>query len=102
MTRIVVTARAERDLEDIWLAIAADEPRAATRVVRAIAARIETLAIFPRMGPQHSDVRPDLRALVQRPYLVLYAIHPDGDDLAVDVVEIVRIVDGRRDLRRLF
>jgi toxin ParE1/3/4 len=70
--------------------------------VRAIAARIETLAMFPRMGPQHSDVRPDLRALVQRPYLVLYAIHPDSNDIAVDLVEIVRIVDGRRDLRRLF
>jgi hypothetical protein len=32
---------------------------------------------------------------------MLYAIHPDNDDATVDVVEIVRIVDGRRDLRRL-
>lgn len=102
MTRIVVTARAERDLEYIWLTIAADSTRAATRVVRAAAARIETLTIFPRMGPQRSDVRLGLRALVHRPYLVLYAVHPDGDDMEVDVVEIVRIVDGRRDLRRLF
>ena len=32
---------------------------------------------------------------------VLYAIHPDIEDATVDVVEIVRIVDGRRHLRRL-
>ena len=102
MTHIVVTARAERDLEDIWLTIAADSTRAATRVVRAIAARIETLAMFPRMGPQRSDVRPSLRALVHRPYLALYAIHPDSSDIAVHVVEIVRIIDGRRDLCHLF
>ncbi len=43
-----------------------------------------------------------MRAMVQRPYLVLYAIHPDTDDVTVDEVEIVRIVDGRRDLQRLF
>jgi toxin ParE1/3/4 len=102
VTRIVVTARAERDLEVIWLAIAADNTQAATRVVRTIATRIETLAMFPRVGPQRSDVRPDLRALVQRPYLVLYAIQPDSNDIAINVVEIVRIVDGRRELRRLF
>jgi toxin ParE1/3/4 len=70
--------------------------------VRAIAARIETLAMFPRMGPLRSDVRPDVRALVHRPFIVLYAIHPNGDDTEVDMVEIVRIVDGRRNLRRLF
>jgi toxin ParE1/3/4 len=39
--------------------------------------------------------------MIQRPYLVLYAIHPDTNDATVDEVEIVRIVDGRRDLPRL-
>jgi plasmid stabilization system protein ParE len=31
VSRIVVTARAERDIEDIWLAIATNNPRAATK-----------------------------------------------------------------------
>jgi toxin ParE1/3/4 len=102
VTRVVITSRAERDLEDIWLAIAADKARVATRVVHAIARKIDLLAIFPRMGTRRTDIRPGMRAMVQRPYLVLYAIHPDTDDVTVDEVEIVRIVDGRRDLQRLF
>jgi len=40
--------------------------------------------------------------MVGRPYLVLYVIHPDTGDEDVETVEVVRVVDGRRDLRRLF
>jgi hypothetical protein len=36
------------------------------------------------------------------PYLVLYATRPDTDEGPVDAVEIVRVVDGRRDLTILF
>jgi toxin ParE1/3/4 len=97
-----MTARAERDLEDIWLTIAAHDTRAATRIVRDIAAKLELLTIFPRMGTRRPDIRPGMRVMVRRPYLVLHAIYPDADDVAIDTVEIVRIVDGRRDLRRLF
>ena len=32
--------------------------------------------------------------MVQRPYLLLYAIYPDANDEAVDTVEIVRVVDA--------
>jgi toxin ParE1/3/4 len=102
VTRIVITAQAERDLEDIWLAIAANNPRAATRIVRTIGRKIGLLADFPRLGTRRPDIRPEMRMMVRRPYLVLYSIHPDMDDKAVDVIEIVRVVDGRRDLPRLF
>ncbi len=40
--------------------------------------------------------------VVEGPYLVLYKTHPDTDDGEVDAVEIVRVVDGRRDLAILF
>jgi len=36
--------------------------------------------------------------LVEEPYLILFETHPDTDDGPVDWVEIVRVVDGRRDL----
>lgn len=100
MTRVVVTARAERDLEDLWLTIAPHNPRAATRLLRSIGKKVELLADFPRLGTRRPDIRPAMRMMVARPYLVLYAIHPDADGEAVDIV--VRVVDGRRDLRRLF
>jgi len=40
--------------------------------------------------------------LVEGPYLILYETRPDGDEGSVDEVEIVRIVDGRRNLKNLF
>jgi toxin ParE1/3/4 len=40
--------------------------------------------------------------LVEGPYLVLCETHPDTDDGQIDAVEIVRVVDGRRDLAVLF
>jgi toxin ParE1/3/4 len=101
VTPVVRSPAAERDLEDIWLTIAADNPPAATRMVRAIGAKIERLADHPRMGPRRSDIRPATRMLVEGPYLVLYETHPDTDEGPVDAVEIVRVVDGRRNLTSL-
>jgi toxin ParE1/3/4 len=40
--------------------------------------------------------------LIAGPYLILYETHPNGDADALYEVEIVRIVDGRRDLKSLF
>ena len=40
--------------------------------------------------------------LVERPYLILFETHPGTDDGPVDRVEIIRVVDGRRDLTHLF
>jgi toxin ParE1/3/4 len=39
--------------------------------------------------------------LVETPYLVLYRIDPDTDEGVANTVEIVRVLDGRRDLGRL-
>ena len=102
MTGIVISPAAERDLEEIWLTIAADNPRAATRMLRTIAAKIETLGHHPRMGARRPDIRRHTRMLVERPYLILYETRPDAADGLVDIVEIVRVIDGRRDLKTLF
>jgi len=40
--------------------------------------------------------------LVEGPYLILYETHPDNEDGGIDQVEIVRIIDGRRNLKNLF
>jgi toxin ParE1/3/4 len=46
-------------------------------------------------------MQPGLRVLVVQPHLVFYEVSPD-DERPVAVVEIVRVLDGRRDLSRLF
>jgi toxin ParE1/3/4 len=40
--------------------------------------------------------------IVEPPYISLYETRPDTDTGPVDRVEIVRLVDGRRDLRALY
>jgi toxin ParE1/3/4 len=102
MTRVVISPAAERDLEEIWLTIAADNPQSAGRTVRAIGVKIARLADHPRLGPRRGDIRPATRMLVEAPYLILFETHPDIDEGHVDEVEIVRVVDGRRDLSGLF
>ncbi len=101
MTPVSLSAAAERDLEDIWLTIAADNPTAATRMVRAIGARIDQLAMYPRLGPRRPEIRPTVRMLVEGPYLILFETHPNTDKGPVDRVEVVRVVHGRRDLTNL-
>ncbi|ASG19917.1 type II toxin-antitoxin system RelE/ParE family toxin [Nitrospirillum viridazoti] len=90
-----------RDLEEIWLSIAIDNPAAATRVLRAIGVRIGRLATFPRMGVRRPDIRPSARVLVEGAYLILFETYPDTNDGPVERVDIVRVIDGRRDLPAL-
>ena len=101
MIAIVRTAAAKRDLLDKWETIALDSPMAADNVLRKLGERIEQLATQPRLGPRRSDIRAALRMLVQWPHLILYETKPDSDEAQIKQVEIVRIVDGRRDLTSL-
>jgi len=54
------------------------------------------------MGRRYPEIAPTARVLVEAPYLILYEATPDTDDGAVSVIEVVRVVDGRRDLKALF
>ncbi len=40
--------------------------------------------------------------LVEGPYLIFFETQPDTDEGPIDEVNIVRVVDGRRDLTKLF
>jgi toxin ParE1/3/4 len=94
--------QARTDLLDIYLVIAADQPAAAERYFDRIEAKVELLRSHPRIGVRRSDIRPAARMLVEAPYVILYETIPDSDDGPVAAVEIVRVVDGRRDLASLF
>jgi toxin ParE1/3/4 len=90
------TAQAEEDLIAIWLTIAADNPPAADRILDRIEAVCQMLAHHPAAGPAREDIAPSLRYFPVSPYLVLYRIVTEQH------VEIVRVVDGRRELSSLF
>lgn len=100
--KLLWTPQAREDLLDIYLTIGLDNPAAAERIYAAIEAKTELLASHPRLGPRRPEIRSPTRLLVERPYLILYETRPDTDVGPVEAVEIVRVIDGRRDLTSLF
>ena len=91
MARVRHTVRARRDLIDIWLELAADNPAAAEEVYRRLEARVEILGKFPQAGPLRPAIAADARVLVEPPYLILYRVISDG-------VQIVRVLHGARNI----
>lgn len=97
MATIYVTRRAEEDLREIWRYIAIENMDAADRLLLRIDDRLQILRDFPEAGTARDDIRPGFRLLVEGPYLLLYEY-----DKAKDEVELVSVVDGRRDLSEIF
>ena len=93
--------QARTDLLDLYVLIGRDSPGAAEQVFNRIETKIARLSDHPRLGVRRSDIRSTLRMLIEGSYLILYHTQPNSDDGAIGIVEIVRIVDGRRDLSTL-
>ncbi|ABD87770.1 type II toxin-antitoxin system RelE/ParE family toxin [Rhodopseudomonas palustris] len=94
MGAVRYTRKARQDLIDIWRHIAAESPATADQCLDRIEARCKQLAAFPEIGRERRDIAPDARMLVVERWIAIYRVVEQG-------VQIVRIVDGARDLSRL-
>jgi toxin ParE1/3/4 len=94
--------QAREDLVEIYLAIGIDNLDAAERLYTAMESKVNLLVNHPRLGVRRSEIQRSARILIEGAYLILYETHPDTDDGPIESAEIVRVVDGRRDLGRLF
>jgi toxin ParE1/3/4 len=94
---LVVTKRAENDFRSIWRAIARHDERAADRLLLRLDEKLQLLRASPEMCVLRDDIRPGLRMMVEGNYLVLYEYRRREA-----VIEIVAVVDGRRDVFGLF
>jgi toxin ParE1/3/4 len=99
---LIWSNQARGDLLEIYVMIGLEQPAAAERYFDRIEDKVRLLKSQPRMGVRRSDIRPSVRMLVESPYLILYRINADTDEGPVAAVEIVRIIDGRRDLSGIF
>ena len=96
---VLLTEDALRDLEDITAHIAAhDSPQAARRVLDKISDAVTRLSEMPDRGnvpPEllETGIR-DYREVRFKPYRILYVV-------TENLVHILLIADGRRDLRAL-
>ena len=83
--KVIVSPRADSDLENIVSYIARHNPDAATRVGHALIARAELLTQFPEMGrvvPEFGQA--NLRELVYRSYRVIYRLK--SSDQLIEIV----------------
>ena len=58
---------------------------------------MQVLRRFPAIGALRNDIRHGMRMLVEGNYLLLYAY-----DSSKDEVDVIAVVDGRRELSGLF
>lgn len=103
MSTLFKRPRAEQDLLEIWLYIAADNPEKADEVLDAIDLALQLLAQTPTLGTQRIYNRSELATMRMCPvprfrhYLIFYQPLPDRDG-----IEVIRVLHGSRDLPALF
>lgn len=95
MKRAVFAPAAEADLEAIHDYIATDNPAVAARLVARLEELAARLAETPGMGRTRAGLLSDLRSFPIGNYLLFYRPSKDG-------VEIVRVLNGARDVPALF
>ena len=87
--------QAEDDLLQIHDHIAAHSIQAATRFVAHLHDNCVRLSEMPGVGVSRDKLRPGLRQWVVSEYLILYRLDADG-------LLVVRIIHGRRNLKKFF
>lgn len=100
--KLVWTPLARADVKKIYIDLGKVNPHSAERYFQRIRSKIDILAQHPRAAERHPEIFRSARMLVEAPYVILYEAIPDAEDEDVHIVEIVRVIDGRRDLTALF
>lgn len=95
MPRIVRSDESEVDVYEIARFIAEENPAAAFDLIDTIDDVLRTIASSPGMGQARDDLAPAIRMFPVGKYLIFYREIPDG-------IELVRVLHGARNLRRLF
>lgn len=95
MNSYVFSKLAVRDLNEICDFIAQNNVKAASKLFDAIRQKCKLFASFPDMGKDYAWISSDLRGFVIDDYIVFYYPREEG-------IDIVRVANGRRDLKALF
>jgi toxin ParE1/3/4 len=96
MRKLLIKPQARLDLLEIWHYIARESVPTAIRIGDELDAAIRGLAEMPGKGHTRTDVK-DARVRFWSVYSYMIAYRYDEN-----TITIVRVVHGRRDLRKLF
>ena len=95
MKNVIFTHAARQDLLGIWLYVASNNSeKLADRIYDQIAESFARLENFPELGRPRPEIEKGARSLVVARWLVLYR-------LLGSKVQIVRVIDGARDLESM-
>jgi toxin ParE1/3/4 len=93
---VIWSPEAETDLADIWSYYRETAgPQLADSRVRAIGKACLLLEEHPLAGRAREEIRPGLRSVLVNPHVVFYRV-------TNEIAQIVRILDGRRDIEDIF
>src|SRR5439155_5213866 len=93
---VLWSPEARSDLSEIWNYYATAAGRqTANRIVYEIGNACRLLEQHPFAGRARDELRPGVRSIAARPHVVFYRIRNEA-------AEIVRVLDGRRDLDKIF
>jgi toxin ParE1/3/4 len=98
--RLSFTIPALNDLDTIHVYIAAENPGRAQAFIQHIRDRCRFLCTFPRMGrarPEYAHIDPGMRSISVKPVTVFYRHLVEKH-----LVEVLRVIDGRRDFGTIF
>lgn len=95
MTRLVYTPQSRKDLYDIGLYIAQDNPRRAKSFVRNLRMLCRKITEAPKAYRPRPELGKGLRSCAYGNYLVVFDLQPD-------LVRIVRVLHGAMDVEAQF
>ena len=97
MAELRIARRAQYDIIRIYSYIAADSSKRAQSFDDRLRDKLMLLAQSPTLGRPRQEFGRNTRSFAVRPIVVFYEFDED-----LDIVYILRIVDGRRDLGTVF
>ena len=95
MNQYIISTEAIRDMEQILDYLANTNINAGEKFLEVFSKKCRYLTEFPLMGRSYREIRPYLRGLPMKNYIIFYRLTEQG-------LEIMRVVKGERDLDALF
>jgi toxin ParE1/3/4 len=95
LTQYLIAPDAARDLDEISEYYAVHNIEAGEKLLDEFEARCKYLVNFPKIGKSYQLLRADLRGISFSSYIIFYRANED-------IVEILRVVSGSRDLEAVF
>ncbi len=91
----VLAPSTTRDLDRLSQYFFETNVEAGERLFNAFNQQFYNLTKFPNLGKPYPHLNPSIRGLLVEKYIIFYRV-------TTTQVEIVRVVDGRQDLKQLF